>query len=289
METFYNIKRFLKENIKYIFFYYCVLFLSLNFNFLLVHIIFSTFGLIIFYVIWLSEYKKNLLQYNNLEALLTNRSMTLITENVHHELNTPIEVITNKIHKIKHLINNKDLNSDFEFIEISLEQISTVLDKMKNFKSLKYSNGNKTLYDIIDGGFKILSISNPDFFYYINLDLKKYQIKNHKLKNVDFLNILINHFKNSLEANASEIVVDYRLETKLIKILIKDDGNGIDKNIQKNLFKPNTSSKGKNRGNGMFINKLIIRQTGGDIKIVSTSKKGTIIEISIPYKPFKKI
>lgn len=288
MEIFYNIKSFFKKNFKFLLFYYCVLFLTFLFNNFIIQIIASVFFLIIFYTIWLNEYKKNILQYSNLEALLTNRSMTLITENVHHELNTPIEVITNKIYKIKHLVNNETLNSDFEFIQVSLEQISTVLDKMKNFKSLKYSNGNKNIYDIVDGGLKILSISNPEFYYSINPDLKKYQIKNHNLKNVDFLNILINHFKNSLEANASEIFVDYTLDEKLIKILVKDDGNGIDKNIQRNIFKQNVSSKGKNRGNGMLINKLVIKEIGGDIKIVNTSKHGTTIEISLPYRIFKE-
>ena len=40
------------------------------------------------------------------EALLTNKSMINITENIHHELNTPLEVIDNKIEKINRIVSN---------------------------------------------------------------------------------------------------------------------------------------------------------------------------------------
>ena len=55
------------------------------------------------------------------------------------------------------------LEKDFEYIHTAFEQMFAVLNKMKNFKSLRYSNGDKTLYDIIEGAFKIISISNSDF------------------------------------------------------------------------------------------------------------------------------
>jgi len=38
------------------------------------------------------------------------------------------------------------------------------------------------------------------------------------------------------------------------------------------------------RGNGMYLNKHIIRDSGGDIRILSTSKDGTTIAVTIPVK-----
>jgi signal transduction histidine kinase len=246
------------------------------------------------------------------EALLANKSMINITENIHHELNTPLEVIDNKIEKIHGELSNflleeyeateniknlpedrvqrnkrlVKLNEDFEFIKTSSEQIYAVLEKMKGFKHLRYSNGNKSIKNIIDGGFKIINISNTNFEYKVDKQFSKFKIGSEKLKNADFLSIILNHIKNSLEANASMIyILLAKSDDKDIYIRIIDNGNGIKQEAQKKIFEPNFSTKNSDsgiRGNGMYLNKHIIKNAGGDIKLISSSNKGTTIELKIP-------
>jgi signal transduction histidine kinase len=248
------------------------------------------------------------------EAILANKSMIMITENVHHELNTPVEVIENKIEKVHRTLNqyivsqtqwanennvdkrdtienrkwNKKivkLERDFDFIHTSIEQILSVLSKMKNFKTLRYSNGNKSVYNVVAGAFRIILVSYTNVTYYIDEEFRKYKMAKNSLKNIDLLNILINHIKNSLEAHATEIKVNMNpdLKNNMMKLVITDNGSGIPEDIRKNVFTPNFSSKqigDSIRGNGMYLNKHIIKEFGGDIKILHTSKKGTSIEIS---------
>jgi len=258
------------------------------------------------------EKEEALLMTAGSEALLANKSMINITENIHHELNTPLEVIDNKIEKIhaelsnflveeyeatEHLTSlpedrisrNKrlvKLNEDFEFIKTSSEQIYAVLEKMKGFKHLRYSNGNKSIKNIIDGGFKIINISNTNFDYKVDTKLAGYKIGTSKLKNADFLSIILNHLKNSLEANASKIFIMLsKEEENHIKIRIIDNGNGIPKEAQKKIFSANFSTKNSDsgiRGNGMYLNKHIIKNAGGDINLISSSPKGTTIELTVP-------
>ena len=254
------------------------------------------------------------------EALLANKSMINIAENIHHELNTPIEVIDNKIEKIhrvfkKYMIDTKDiennpklkvcevcgdykvfsiekekqlnkLETDFEFIKTSSEQIYSVLQKMKEFKHLRYSNGNKSIENIIDGGFQIINISNSNFSYHVDSELSKYKIGSKDLKNADLLGIILNHIKNSLEANANKIYIKYAgFEKNKLKIRIIDNGNGIPKEAQRNIFKPNFSTKSIDsgiRGNGMYLNRYILNSVSGSIRLVSSSNKGTTIELAIP-------
>jgi len=246
------------------------------------------------------------------EALLANKSMINITENIHHELNTPLEVIDNKIEKIHNELStflieeyiiteeittlpeeriqrNKrlvKLNKDFEFIKTSSEQIYAVLEKMKGFKHLRYSNGNKSLKNIIDGGFKIINISNTNFEHKIDQKLDNYKIGTDKLKNADLLSILLNHFKNSLEANASKILILFnKVEDNTLYFRIIDNGNGIPLKAQKKIFSANFSTKKSDsgiRGNGMYLNKLIINNAGGEIELISSSNKGTTIELRLP-------
>jgi len=246
------------------------------------------------------------------EALLANKSMINITENIHHEMNTPLEVIDNKVEKIHNELSkflleeymitdnittipedrinrNKrlvKLNEDFEFIKTSSEQIYAVLEKMKGFKHLRYSNGNKSLKNIIDGGFKIINISNTNFEYKVDPKLAKYKIGTKLLVNADLLSIILNHIKNSLEANASKIfIVLSKVENNFVYIRIIDNGNGIPKEAQKKIFAPNFSTKQSDtgiRGNGMYLNKHIMEHSGGEIKLISSSRKGTTIELKVP-------
>jgi hypothetical protein len=88
-------------------------------------------------------------------------------------------------------VNSRNLVSDIK---------DSVLEKTRGFKHLRYSNGNKSIFDIIDGAFKIMSISNSNFTYNIDNRLNDYKL-NYKLvkdfKNADLLNIVLNHIKKS--------------------------------------------------------------------------------------------
>jgi signal transduction histidine kinase len=234
------------------------------------------------------------------EALLSNKSMISITENIHHELNTPLEVIDNKVEKIYRALDDylvrakeetphreidhkiKKLGKDFDFIKVSSEQIYNVLDKMKGFKQLRYSNGNKSIYDTVETAFKIISISNTDYDFFIDPDLKLYALR--ILKNADFLSIMINHIKNSLEASSSCIHITMNIHTEDYTFIdIIDNGIGI--KIDPSLvFKPNFSTKSTEfgiRGNGMYLNKHILLASGGDIN-VNPIERGTHITLKLP-------
>lgn len=257
------------------------------------------------------------------EALLANKSMIMITENIHHELNTPLEIIDNKIEKIHKVIetylveeyaffqkhgNNQDLSReeweliekreiddklikltpDFEFIRTSSEQIYNILEKMKGFKHMRYSNGNKTIHDIFEGAFKIISISNSNYSHTIDEEFKTFSIESNRFRNADLLGIAINNIKNSVEASCSKIIILYAGCSKgLLKIRIIDNGGGIPKKAIKHIFEPNFSTKSNDnsiRGNGMYLNRQIVRQGGGDTTVVETSTVGTTIELIIPVK-----
>jgi len=285
------------SNIKELLENFTALFIFIDFIFWF--ILFNTFK---------KEQKEAMLKNIGNEAILANKSITVIAENIHHELNTPLEVLDNKITKIYNVLHEYlekeerttkndisidshipkkiiKLEKDFDFVKISIKQIFAVLNKMKNFKSLRYSNGNKTLYDIIDGAFRIIAISNSDFDYDIDVKFKNYKMISKILKNVDLLNVLINHIKNSLEANATFMEVESSYANGVLKIKIKDNGAGIPPDVLENIFEPNFSTKQVGdiiRGNGMYLNKYIIEQAGGDIIVKDRDTRGTIVIVKIP-------
>jgi len=268
------------------------------------HLIFLILSFVIVFI-WIfivynmvskSEEEKYLLKATNLESLATQNSMSVLTENIHHELNSPLNVIKLKFRKIIEELNDNDIvKNNIDLINMSLDQISTILINMSNFKSLKYSNGNKNLYEIIEGSFRMIKVVvDNEFSFTIDERFKMYKI-NHSygLKNADVVSIFINFVKNSLEANATHIDIKIENEKEeYLLINITDNGNGIPKNMRNNIFTPNKSSKDDNdlslRGNGLFLVQNLLKMFGGDVRLKKTELgEGTEFVIKIPVKKLK--
>ena len=222
---------------------------------------------------------------------------------------------------------------DFGLIYSSIEQIDTVLQRMSNFKNLKYSNGNKTLMDIINYSANSMSIYKAsNFKIKIDQSFKNFKLKHgvNDLKNGDLLNIISNHCRNSLEASASKIRIQCKFDNDAEKlhIFIIDNGTGLrdpntglalepskyndifrdyytskndlgesiindsdgwfnDKLLKiKTLFNFKTkNARNKNaRGVGLYLNKELLRENHGDLKLRETSSSGTVFEIIIPVE-----
>jgi sensor histidine kinase regulating citrate/malate metabolism len=100
---------------------------------------------------------------------------------------------------------------------------------------------------------------------------------------------MINHIKNSLEANADKIYILFSKEqNNMLYFRIVDNGNGILPQAAKDIFKPNFSTKSIGsdgvRGNGLYLNKSIISSCGGSTRLVESSKFGTTFELAVPTK-----
>jgi signal transduction histidine kinase len=250
------------------------------------------------------EKKLTLLFQNKMRALVSNNSLVILTENIHHELNTPLEVIDNKVEKIYNAIEEylskvknskreidkrlKNVLKDFDYIRLSSEQIHNILSKMRRYKHIKYSNGDKSLKDIYENAFIILSIGMGKIEYKIDKRLNCFSLVHDKLSNADLLGIVINNIKNSIEAGATKLLVlIVKYENGFLYVRLADNGNGIPKNLVNKIFEPNFSSKAKEgeiRGNGLFLAKQLLKQVQGDIYVADTSSFGTSMELKLPVQ-----
>jgi len=196
-----------------------------------------------------------------------------------------------------------------ELADVALKNIFGTIKITKNLKSFKEQVGEINVYDVIYRSISIYHmVQKYKFKYQIDPKLKECYLNG--LNPEVLTNILLNHIKNSLEANGTIITFKYieyieniendpekissNKSTKpskpLIHIQIIDNGNGIPKDKQRKIYQLEFSTKSvtKLRGVGLYISRELLRYYGGDEKLKFSSHLGTIFDLYIPIKYCEK-
>ena len=96
--------------------------------------------------------------------------------------------------------------------------------------------------------------------------------------------MFINLIRNSIQAKAGIISIHLSLENRHSIIDISDDGIGVTPEYQNKIFETNFTTKEKGLGLGLKLIKRFLENTGGEIKLLSSSNAGTIFRIKLPIK-----
>jgi two-component system response regulator (stage 0 sporulation protein F) len=92
---------------------------------------------------------------------------------------------------------------------------------------------------------------------------------------------LVQNATNVLHEKGGTIEIKLKVVGEKLAILMKDNGPGIPKEIRKDLFKKQVSSK-KGLGLGLFLCKKVITTLGGKLNVTSSPQKGTVFKILLP-------
>ena len=76
--------------------------------------------------------------------------------------------------------------------------------------------------------------------------------------------------------------IDLADEAGAARISVADDGTGIPPEIQEHLFEPGRSSREGGSGLGLAISRLLARQIGATLDLVSTGPGGTVFRVTLP-------
>lgn len=103
----------------------------------------------------------------------------------------------------------------------------------------------------------------------------------------ELITILGNLIDNGIEAvknrQDKEVKVTLSNNEQMLKIVVEDSGVGIKDRVLKNIFSKGYSTKGPNRGYGLFLVKTSVDKLGGTLIVDTFQNKGTIFQINIPY------
>ena len=208
---------------------------------------------------------------------------------ISHQLKTPLTSIRIMLDNIQDDPDmEKEVREDF-LIEISkqIEWISSLvvaLVKIAKFDAgtIKMENNEinaKNLIDNIVSNLAILmELKNIEII--TNVDEKATFIADYKWQQEALTNILKNAIEHS--KHNSRIYITVENTNLFLKIIIKDEGSGIDKEDLKHIFQRFYKAKNSSEnsiGIGLPLAKAIIEQSNGYIKVETKYGEGTSFEV----------
>ncbi len=223
--------------------------------------------------------------------------------NLTHEFKTPIattslaaemlikeDIMDNpsKVYKYANVILDESTR-----LQSQVEQILQIATVEKGSFKLKLKKTNiHLLLDGVVGSFELMVKKNNVKLTteFIADDYMLYIDRVH-ITNV-FYNLIDNAIKYSPER--PEISIETKNIKSYIVVSIKDNGVGINKEFQKdifkNLFRIPTGNLHEVRGFGLglYYSKEVVESCGGHIKLLSTAGEGSTFEVFLPLKDMKK-
>ncbi len=199
-----------------------------------------------------------------------------------HEIKNPLAVVKGYISLFD--VNNSEKSK--RYIDIINNEVDRSLELLNDFKDLSRVNVIKKEMNIIDLFDDIKETLVPLF----KAKKIKYEIKCESdiTINADYnrmKQVLVNLIKNSIEASNKEkslITLTTFYSNSSLYIIVKDNGEGMDKDTLEKIFTPFYTTKHYGTGLGVCLSKEIIEAHNGSLSYTSILNKGTIAKIVLP-------
>ena len=218
-------------------------------------------------------------------------------EDISHQLKTPITSIRIMIDNI---FENPDMNEETreDFLKTISKQVDWISSLVISLLKLaKLDSGTIIMNDDTISAEKLINDAIENLS--IILDIKNIKIEKDIPNNSDFiadykwqLEAITNIIKNSIEHSNENSKIDIKVENSsvMLKIIIKDYGEGISKKDINHIFQRFYKTKNASSdsvGIGLALAKTIIEKDNGYISVTSKEGKGTTFTIKYMNKRTK--
>lgn len=218
---------------------------------------------------------------------------------VAHEVNNPLAVIREKAGWMRDLLEEEDVKGSSNFqefedavdkIEQHVERAGNVVHRMLGFaRRMEPVCNDLYINDVLKQTTAFLDneirFRNIELIWNLAPDLPTIQSDASQIQQV-----ILNLFNNAIDAidRSGHITVTtgFDPESEMVSISLRDDGPGMDKDVQKRIFDPffTTKKVGEGTGLGLSISYSIINKLGGSIRFESEVGQGTEFVIHLPVK-----
>lgn len=204
-------------------------------------------------------------------------SIGTLTAGVTHEIRNPLTVIRAETERLANQARDQQYLIEFKDLLLKhITRIESVVQKMLGMaKETTKQETDVNLNEQIDS---VLS-----FFRLQGITLSKDlgQINALKADPQDIQELLVNLIQNAIDAmpNGGSITIKTYMQNNRISVDITDTGKGIPAEIREKIFDPFYSTRHEGIGLGLSIVYRIVRQYGGDIKVISEVGKGSTFKL----------
>jgi two-component system NtrC family sensor kinase len=230
------------------------------------------------------------------EQLLINKakmqSVGELADDICHQVNNPLSIITGHVMILKGLLNSVHLqNKEEVFKELDIID-STILRVSEVMKALRlYSNNTKPIegkikFSDVIRDLEILTSRKIDNLG-INLKLNIQSDAKVLADKSELTHVLLNVLTNSIDALAEEDQVNKTIEIDLqdhedkVYVTISNNGPSIPQEISSSVFRPFFTTKKRNFGLGLSMTKTYLEERGGEI-VLENKRTLTSFKISLP-------
>ena len=209
-----------------------------------------------------------------------------MAKQVAHEIKNPLTPMRLTVQSFQ---KNSGIDSIDEKIKINdfcqtlIEQIDTmsnVATSFSDFATLPKTQLEKT--DIVDATKKAVEIFEQNNITFKTSGNNIFV----KLDKEQWIRVMTNLIKNSIQEiphdRDPDILVQISENSKSVKILVSDNGQGVSKSNRDKIFEPKFTTKSDGMGLGLGIVRNIISSHRGKISYKSKSNKGTDFTITLP-------
>ncbi|SKC09444.1 two-component system, OmpR family, phosphate regulon sensor histidine kinase PhoR [Soonwooa buanensis] len=218
---------------------------------------------------------KNLIKQQKQVEVLHN-----VVDNISHEFKTPIATL-----KIAAKSLNKDWNKE------NLPLVERQIQRLENLMKQLHDGENENEVNVINfedwtNFVEDLQFANPETEFIF----ENKSIDNLPFAKTDMETVVKNLCENSIKYGATQININVESSGKTLLINVKDNGEGIAKAEQKNIFEKfyriqsDNIHNTKGLGLGLFLIKNIVKKYNGNIDLQSESGKGSLFKIKLNHE-----
>lgn len=228
----------------------------------------------------------------NLIKAKQNQAWADIAKRLAHEIKNPLTPIVLSTERIEMKLTPKLCAEDQVFLKrltnqiiIQVEDLKNLVNKFRDFANINKPNLSKI--EVVHFFSQFLTLyenSNYDYLK-IQVNLPKNEafiMGDSSLLRQVFHNLIKNAIESTENNELKQVDIVINQEDEMIRILIKDNGNGFEQIIMENLFEPYRTTKGvKGSGLGMAIVKKIIDEHNGKIEVFNDNGANVVVKLPL--------
>ncbi len=222
-------------------------------------------------------------------------SIGRLAAGVGHEINNPLAIINQKTGLIEDLLlmtkdfeHKKTIEQSLQVVNQSVERCKAITHRLLGFaRRTDIKSENVHINEIIREVLQFLD--NSMIYNRIKIELQlQHDLPDIISDRLQLQQIFLNIINNAIDAigKGGEISILSHLVAGEIRVVIQDNGPGIEKDVLPHIFEPfyTTKETGKGTGLGLSITYGLIKKLGGDITVRSNIGQGTAFTITLPLE-----